>query len=140
MIEVTGDMWTMHGYFRCIPTNGTFNARGEIVMGRGVAQQAKAKYPWLPKELAELTRKFGLRVIMLPELMIAFPVKYKWSMKASLMLIHQSTSQLLTIAKVVAPLEILLPRPGCGNGGLLWKDVKPIVQVLPDNVKVLNYG
>jgi len=28
--------------------------------------------------------------------------------------------------------SIIIPRPGCGNGGLNWKDIKPIVKQILD--------
>ena len=142
MIEVTGDMWTMPSDYRCITTNFSINRDGACVMGRGVALQAKQRYPWLARYLGDRILEGWTKVILLPENLIAFPVKYKWSMKADLDLIRESTRTLQIIAKATqwVGTQILLPRPGCGNGGLLWKDVKPIVRVLPDNVKVINYG
>jgi hypothetical protein len=59
---------------------------------------------------------------------------------ASLGLIAQSAEQLAEFATLRYPNErILLPRPGCGNGGLAWEQVRPVlIDVLPDNVVVVT--
>jgi hypothetical protein len=35
--------------------------------------------------------------------------------------------------------KILLPRPGCGYRGLLWEDIKPLIDpILPNNILVIS--
>lgn len=35
--------------------------------------------------------------------------------------------------------EVVLPRPGAGNGGLEWKDVRPILEeILDDRFTILS--
>jgi hypothetical protein len=69
------------------------------------------------------------------------PVKRHWRDKADLQLIENS---LLTLAylvknhKAAGPAtakrdrlrRVALPRPGCGNGGLKWGDVQPLVHTM----------
>ena len=54
-------------------------------------------------------------------------------------LISFSIGQLLAMAQKHKELVFITPRPGCKNGGLDWqRDVKPLMNVLPDNVWVVN--
>ncbi len=45
MIEEFGDIWEIPGDARVITTNGVVRKDGACVMGRGVALQAKMRYP-----------------------------------------------------------------------------------------------
>ena len=60
--------------------------------------------------------------------LISFPVKYHWHEPASLELIEQSAALLELFAARQQWKRVVVPRPGCGNGGLEWKDVKPIIE------------
>jgi len=133
MIEVTGDLWDYHqkhGFICCITTNGFLKRNGEAVMGAGCAKEAVKIHPRLPWILGSHILNNGNTVgWLLPtnsilDSLIAFPVKHKWWQKADIFLIKQSSRQLANIAKNNLALTFLLPRPGCGNGGLRWKDVK----------------
>lgn len=154
MIEIKGDMWHTtlapeHTLVRCITTNATTTYSGKVVMGRGCAQEAAIKMPELPKMIGDFVREMG-NVIMgpvqvktsrlkIPYYYIStFPVKHNWWEVADLKLIKESTLRLLEIATERKNLTFILPRPGCGNGRLLWSDVLPIVQILPHNVKVIT--
>jgi O-acetyl-ADP-ribose deacetylase (regulator of RNase III) len=63
----------------------------------------------------------------------SFPVKHNWWENADFDLIEQSTIELKSIADRKKYDTIVLPRPGCGNGGLDWEDVKPILETHFDN-------
>ena len=68
--------------------------------------------------------------IEVPYDIYSLPVKYRWQERANTNLIKQSLLALRDLTQGV----VVLPRPGCGAGGLLWEDVKPIVQeVLHDD-------
>ena len=71
--------------------------------------------------------------------LVIFPVKHNWREKAQFDLIHTSTHALLFYALAYPDAIWALPRPGCGNGGLDWSMVEPIVSVLPDNVHIYNW-
>jgi len=67
-------------------------------------------------------------------------VKHKWWEKADLGLIYQSTQELVKVADREDFKTILLPRPGCGNGGLYWDDVKPAIDgYLDDRFLIIEY-
>ncbi len=141
MNELFGDLWGFDGV-KAITTNGTVRQDGACVMGKGVAYQAKAKYPTLPHMIGKYILNVGNRVglFYLPNQsrIITFPVKHQWYEKADLDLIRKSVTELEALIRLV-PMTVFLPRPGCGNGGLLWADVKPLVEVLPDNVYIVEW-
>jgi len=143
MIEVYGELWDFAdepGFVVCITTNGTIKKNGECVMGRGCAAEAKARFSWLPKVIGTHIVKNGNIPLYIPDLRIlTFPVKHNWYEQADLDLIKDSAQRLYEIASHSA-FEYILPRPGCGNGRLTWSEVKPILQDLPDNVRVISRG
>lgn len=140
MKNVVGNLWTYPADYRVITTNGSRRKDGYAVMGRGCAKEATAKFPNLQYELGEQLRAHGNRVFLFEQYrLFTFPVKSDWMSDARYDLITASVRQLLEWLK--APQEtIVMPRPGCGNGGLLWKNVEPLLQELPDNVHVIHFG
>lgn len=145
MLEVFGNVWELMKNYDvvCITTNGMVKKNGECVMGRGIACQFKIRYPFAPKILGDKINKNGniLQPIMWNEdiTFMAFPTKHKWFEKSDLNLIYQSALDLASIALASPDKKILLPKPGCSNGGLDWKDVKPIIDFLPDNVHIVDF-
>lgn len=144
MREQFGDLWTLAAQpdsVACITTNGYVNARGECVMGRGVALQAKKRYPGLAKELGTKIREMGNRCHAMGDgMLLSFPTKHVWWRPSTLELITQSAQELKRIAAKFPAFTFYLPRPGCANGGLNWADVKPVLESvgLPDNVVVVE--
>ncbi len=141
MKEVYGEFWDYPADYRLITTNGAVRKDGAAVMGRGVALQAKQRYPGIEFQLGSRLRQEGNSVHALGvEHLFSFPVKYYWNQKADLLLIAESARQLAAIAEVFSAKIFLLPRPGCGNGGLEWNTVKDVIQsILPDNVHVITW-
>lgn len=145
MKEVYGNLWNYPAQARVITTNGFVKKDGTAVMGRGCAKEAAKKYPQLPEALGMRIQEHGLTVEVfgLSETIIAFPVKYNWYEKASVELIAQSTVELLEKANTRREepwRTIVMPRPGCGNGGLWWGDVKLLLeQILDDRFHVITF-
>lgn len=143
MIEIKGNIWEVKADCKCITTNGYIKSNGEAVMGRGVALQAKQRYPELPAILAGHIRAYGNT----PGLLIytgqfsicSFPVKHNWKEKADLDLINKSCVLMLNKSDIFKWNKIIIPRPGCGNGQLDWKDVKPIVEQLDDRFFIIDF-
>ena len=124
MLEIKGDIWSYHkkGQYICITTNGVVKENGECVMGRGVALQAKQLYPFLPKRIGDWIKKEGNIPYIDEELrIITLPVKNHWKEKADIELIKQSILHLKVLSHL-GPFYTV--RPGCGNGGLDWEEVK----------------
>ncbi len=144
MIESTEDLFadTASQSAVIITTNGTLKQRmpgkGQVgiaprgVMGRGCAKQAKDRYPWMERRLGELLVAQGNHVhILCHELtlvLVSFPVKHEWHERADLELIAQSAQELRIMADTYEWTRVLLPRPGCGNGGRTWDEVRPILE------------
>jgi len=155
MKEIIGDIWDYWetGYPICITINGFVKRNGEAMMGRGVALQAKQRFPHLPQLLGTRIRQHGWQRVTYwgPGLrLITFPVKRDWSysdgtnvvqhlqhkfpcgsrvpgwaLKAELQIIEESLRRLDKLRKreLGAHIDIVLPRPGCGAGELEWQDV-----------------
>lgn len=144
MLEATGNLWTYPADIRVITTNGTVKKNGECVMGRGCAAEAKTKYSTLAYELGCLIKAHGNHVHQLSnEMLFSFPVKHNWYEKADLALIERSMWELVEVLnnRGMDQLNVVMPRPGCGNGGLKWSDVKPILEsALDDRFTVITFG
>ncbi|MBW3636714.1 MAG: hypothetical protein KY445_09675 [Armatimonadetes bacterium] len=139
---ITGDIWDELGKadLILIPTNSTLSPRGELVMGAGVAKQAKEHFPmapyWFGRKI-NARRDYG--IVTYPESwkwfsfwLGAFQTKYNWRNPSPLELIERSTKKLDAKASLFD--RIAMPMPGTGLGGLTESDVLPILEKLPDNV------
>lgn len=145
MREVIGNIWEVEGDWLIIPTNGSVKKDGTAVMGRGLALQAKQRFPGIEKSLGKGLSNAGnvLHVIRKTEkepVLLSFPVKYDWKDEADLDLIRESARELrrywlgTVIGTGNRPAKVLLPRVGCGNGRRKWGEVKPILEEeLPDD-------
>ena len=145
MIEMFGDAWELSkGNILCITTNGFVKKNGEAVMGRGIASQAKKRFPKLPSFLGDNLLRLGNHVYFLSKwekwFLMSFPTKHNWWEKSDLELIKKSVKELQDIVGTDdCKLKVFLPRPGCSNGGLDWKDVKPLVEHLDDQYIIVDY-
>jgi len=136
MKEVKGDIWKRSGDVRVITTNGYVKRNGEAVMGRGVALQAARRYQWLPKALGEKLLEEGNHVHLFNTphgALVTYPVKYNWWQAADPELIERSAKELIVLTNEQGWQQVLMVRPGCGNGQLTWDVVKPILVPLLDD-------
>jgi len=145
MIEIVGDLFEQECDAICITTNGFVRQDGHLTMGRGCAYEAKMRWPKLSEILGTSVRDFGNEVYLVnkhrlgsPYHIISFPVKRHFMDKASLFLIKQSRDDLLRVISLLDAERVVLPRPGCGNGGLNWKAVKKGLEPLPDSIVIIS--
>lgn len=153
MKEIKGNLWDYFGkkgYVVCVTTNGFVKKNGEVVMGKGCALEAARLFPSLPKLLGKRVREEGnvVHEFRFPSAvgkrdgrLLTFPVKHSWWEEANLDLIADSLHHLKAFAEILSEEDIfILPRPGCGNGRLQWKEVKGMLEeiVVPDNVWVIH--
>lgn len=157
MTELIGNLWLADADVRVITTNGTIKKNGQCVMGRGCAAEAKAKYPELPlllgkhlKENGNVPQKFTFlpsrlvacksSVPLADDVLVSFPVKHHWFQMADIKLIRDSAIFLRAMAGTYGWHSVVMPRPGCGNGGLLWSDVRPVIEpILDDRFAVITW-
>jgi hypothetical protein len=147
MKEIHGNMFGYLGRMKFrlfITTNGFIKNDGTAVMGRGNAAQAvrvfREEYDLnLPEMLAKSLKLRGNVISALTDQLYTFPVKENWYDRASMRLIKKSVESMKKILDEDNDKEriYILPRPGCGNGGLKWKKVKPLLEELPDRVWVI---
>jgi len=153
VIEAYGNIWDHIDDYDAviITTNGFVKKNGEAVMGRGIALEAKERWPWLPQSLGIWLQTAGnipgiFTTLDEPEIqdfpyILTMPVKPRigpkgepgWKAKADLVLIGHSLRYLQIIAEDYEFKKIIMPRPGCGNGGLKWEDVKPVIKPYLDD-------
>lgn len=150
MRESVGDLFTdfQDADAICITTNGFVKSDGCCVMGRGCAKTARDMWPGVDETLGDLISKHGNHVHGLflpgdntaqPPAVFSFPVKHHWREEADLKLIRRSARELMAIINGMRLARVILPRPGCGNGRLKWKDVKPVLsKILDDRVTVVT--
>lgn len=97
-------------------------------MGRGVARQAAALFQDLPAILGALITEKGNHCHYLGYNIVSFPVEHSPFEIPDLRLIEQSARELAILADQQGWQKVVVPRPGCGGGGLSWKDVRPILE------------
>ncbi len=142
MLQKQGNIWDFHdqGKWIAITTNGTVTSFGRAVLGKGVALQARQRYPWLPKHLAARLRETGNRPQAFSNIkLVTFPVKRDWWERADLQLIEKSCDWLYRLREQAGIQEQYMVRPGCGAGGLKWEQVEPILSKQLDDKFVVVY-
>lgn len=143
MKEIHGELWSHYAKPNTtvlITTNGIVTKDGRAVMGRGCALEAKNRFPGIDVELGRKIAQDGNVMHALDGgLIYSFPVKEHWRDNADLHIIALSAAFLAGMATVKRLETFVLPRPGCGNGRLLWRDVGKLLRLLlPDNVLVIT--
>lgn len=154
MILKEGNMWDAldEAHLFLITANATVRKDGELVMGRGMALQAKQRFPLLPKDLGDWVvpasgERFAKYGVVLPywggveKQLGAFQVKYHYGDKADLDLIQYSTNFLIELLEEQKGRirNVHLNFPGIGYGGLKEEQVLPIVQQLLDIVTIWKF-
>lgn len=122
------------------------------VMGKGIALQFKQAFPdnFQQYEKACNDGRVQLGEVYVvargkgttPAYIINFPTKYHWKAKSRLSDIKSGLQSLVSAIRHLGIESIAVPPLGCGNGGLDWSDVRPLIEeafaLLPD-VQVLLF-
>jgi len=139
-----GNIWDFYRKdpeaYICITTNGFVKTNGECVMGAGVAKEAKEKFKELANDLGSIIKKQGNNVFMFADKrLFSYPTKHNWFENSDIALIKKSAEQLMKYINEFKIPRVYLPRPGCGNGKLKWKDVEPAIKnILDDRVLIVS--
>lgn len=116
------------------------------VMGKGIALQFKNKWPanYSAYEAACKAKQvrpgtmfvFDSGGLVKPNYIINFPTKDHWRGKSRIEFIRDGLVDLVKQIKRLGIRSIAIPPLGCGNGGLEWEEVRPLIEqafaVLPD--------
>lgn len=133
MQEQQTDIWTFSGTaVIAITTNGSTTRDGRCIPGRGVARAAAERFPELRKRLGELLQTGGNHVYEIMPGLVSFPVEDTPFSQPDKRLIRQSAAELRQLADKHGWQLIVVPRPGCGGGGLNWQEVRPLLEDLFD--------
>lgn len=130
MLETIGDIWEYAdcGCIIVITTNGSLTRDGRGIVGRGVARQASIRFPGLAEKLGILLAERGSHVFDLGCGVVTFPVEETaWSLP-DLRIISRSAEELRRLVDRSGWERIVVPRPGCGGGGLAWHEVMPLLE------------
>lgn len=134
MKEIQDDIWKYanKNTIVCILTNDTINRAGKNPMGAGIALEALSRNPTLDELMVDAILS-GHRLLTTD--CISNAILYRFSTKkevwldADLDTIENSLRDLKTYIDDNKTMTVLLPRPGCGCGGLDWDtQVKPLVE------------
>lgn len=125
----------------CCTTNRIVKKNGELVMGAGIAKLFAKNFPSLPKiwgfRMYHNIHMSGFMVtpgVCENKYLIAFPTKDHWRNPSKLSIIKTSTNLLLGFTYMMGLKHVLLPKPGCSNGGLDWNtEVMPLLEEKLDN-------
>lgn len=105
------------------------------VMGKGLALQFKNAFPenFAAYERACKTgevavgRMFVVRRLASPRFIINFPTKKHWKQPSRVEYIRDGLRDLAEQIRRLEIKSIAIPPLGCGNGGLTWSEVKPLI-------------
>jgi O-acetyl-ADP-ribose deacetylase (regulator of RNase III) len=108
------------------------------VMGKGIALQFKQKWPDNFKAYASACKRGEVQVgrmfvydsggLVKPNFIINFPTKQHWRGASQLAWIESGLQDLVQQVRERGISSIALPPLGCGNGGLDWDIVKPLIE------------
>ena len=122
------------------------------VMGKGIALQFKRAYPENFREYEKACKAkqvqpgkmftFPTGNLFNPKYIINFPTKRHWKGKSKIEDVSQGLMALVAEVQHLEITSIAIPPLGCGNGGLDWNLVKPMIESafaqLP-NIRVIIY-
>ncbi|WP_281185023.1 ADP-ribose-binding protein [Trichlorobacter lovleyi] len=134
MREMQVDIWSYQGQaVIAITTNGSLTRDGRAIMGKGVAKQAAERFPELRHQLGRLLQVRGNHVHEIMLGLVSFPVEETPYSLPELRLIRRSAEELRLLADQCGWTQVLVPRPGCGGGGMPWQEVRPLLEELFDD-------
>lgn len=125
----------------------TVNCEG--YMGKGIAYQFKLEYPDNNKSYVKACETGALRVGKIHyynekgKIIINFPTKDKWRAKSKIEYIELGLKELILLINKLNIKTIAIPPLGSGNGGLIWSEVKQLIEknlsIMSNKVDIIIY-
>jgi O-acetyl-ADP-ribose deacetylase (regulator of RNase III) len=119
-------------------TEALVNTVNEVgVMGKGIALMFRDRFPTSSRRYVDACRRGEVRVgrvlptetgELFPRWVIHFPTKRHWRSRSSLQWIKDGLRDLIDVVHRLEIRSIAIPPLGCGNGGLDWRDVRPLIE------------
>lgn len=126
------------------------------VMGKGVALEFKNRWPANFRAYKSLCDAKDLKPGQMfvfdtkelfisegPRYLINFPTKAHWRSKSKIEYIEDGLDALVEVIRERGITSIAIPPLGCGNGGLNWADVRPVIETklsVLDDVDVVLFA
>lgn len=108
------------------------------VMGKGIALQFKNQWPANFRAYAAACRRKEVRPgtmfvhdaggLVKPNFIVNFPTKDHWRGKSRIEFVRDGLDDLVRQVDRLGIQSIAIPPLGCGNGGLDWETVRPIIE------------
>lgn len=108
------------------------------VMGKGIALQFKQAFPENFRQYERACRTGEVQPgrmftvttgnLLYPRYIINFPTKRHWRGKSKIEDIKSGLKALIAEVQQLGVSSIAIPPLGCGNGGLDWAEVKPLIE------------
>lgn len=108
------------------------------VMGKGLALQFKRRFPANFRAYAAACRRGDVAIGRMfvtevteraqPRWLINFPTKKHWREPSQLAYVRDGLTALIEEIRALGIRSIVVPPLGCGNGGLAWSAVKPMIE------------
>ncbi len=108
------------------------------VMGKGIALQFRNKWPANFTHYAAACKSGEVRPgrmfvhdaggLVKPHYIINFPTKEHWRGASKLEFIRDGLRDLVAQVRHLGIRSIAIPPLGCGNGGLTWSEVRPLIE------------
>ncbi len=130
-----------HGDLLAAPAEAvvnTVNTRG--VMGKGIALQVKQRWPEVDRAYRAASTRGDVVLGRMhvverrvlgddgPRVVINFPTKDHWRSRSKLADVEAGLVDLRATIEKLDLRSIAIPPLGCGNGGLDWADVRPLIE------------
>ena len=121
------------------PTEALVNTVNTVgVMGKGIALMFKEAFPDNFRAYGEAVKREEVRIGHVfvtenhaldgPQWLINFPTKKHWRQPSRLEWIVTGLEDLRRVVEEKGIHSIALPPLGCGNGGLDWSDIRPVIE------------
>lgn len=108
------------------------------VMGKGIALQFKEAFPENYQRYAAAckNKEFNIGDLLVvkentfqgEKVIVNFPTKTEWFMKSKYEYIERGLQKLAEVIEEYDIKSIAIPPLGCGNGGLKWEKVRPMIE------------